>query len=44
MRIILDVESILNNNEFLADTANTPKEDVEQHRKRQCKSVISTGY
>ena len=39
-----DVEDILNNDNFFGDTVDTPKEDIEQHRKRQClKSVIGSG-
>lgn len=36
------VEKILNDVEFFADIADTPKEDVEQHRKQEClKQAIS---
>ena len=39
-----DVEIILNGEEFFGDTVNTPKEGVEQHRKREClKGAISKG-
>ena len=39
-----DVENILNDEEFFGDTVNTPKEGVEQHKKREClKSAISKG-
>ena len=31
-----DVESILNDDEFFADTVDTPKEGIEQHKKREC--------
>ena len=37
-----DVENILNDDDFLGDSVDTPKEGIEQHRKREClKSVIS---
>ena len=36
------VENIVNNDEFFADTVYTPKEGVEQHRKRKyLKNAIS---
>ena len=36
------VEKTLNDVEFFADIADTPKEDVEQHRKQEClKQAIS---
>ena len=36
-----DIEKILNDNEFFGDTADTPKEGIEQHKKREClKSAI----
>ena len=39
-----DVENILNDDDFFGDTVDTPKEGIEQHRKREClKSVISKG-
>ena len=39
-----DVENILNDDDFFGDTVDTPKEDTEQHGKRECfKSVISKG-
>ena len=42
--MMADVESILNDEEFFGDTVDTPKEGVEQHRKREClKDVISKG-
>lgn len=31
-----DLENTLNDDEFFADAVNTPKEGVEQHRKRKC--------
>ena len=37
-----DVGNILNDDDFFGDTVDTPKEGIEQHRKREClKSVIS---
>ena len=39
-----DVENTLNDDEFFADTVDTPKEVAEQYRKRQClKGAISKG-
>ena len=39
-----DVENILNDDDFLGDSVDTLKEDIEQHRKREClKSIISKG-
>ena len=39
-----DVENILNDNEFFGDVVDTPKEGIEQHKKREClKSVIDKG-
>ena len=44
IKIMSDVENILNDEEFFGDTVNTPKEGVEQHKKREClKSAISKG-
>ena len=31
-----DIEKILNDNEIFGDTADTPKEGIEQHKKREC--------
>ena len=31
--MMVDVEKILNDEEFFGDTADTPKEGVEQHRR-----------
>ena len=37
-----DVENILNDDEFFGDFVDTPKEDIDQHRKRKyLKSVTS---
>ena len=39
-----DVENILNDDEFFGDIVDTPKEGIEQHKKREClKSVIDKG-
>ena len=41
---MVDVGDVLNDNEFYGDIVDTPKEGIEQHRKRQClKSVIDRG-
>ena len=41
---MVDVRDVLNDNEFFGDIVDTPKERIEQHRKRQClKSVIDRG-
>ena len=38
------VGDILNDNEFFGDVVDTPKEGIEQHKKREClKSVIDKG-
>ena len=39
-----DVGNILNGGDFFGDTVGTPKEGIEQHRKREClKGVIGRG-
>ena len=39
-----DVRGILNDDKFLGDIVNTPKEGIEQIKKRKClKSVIDKG-
>ena len=39
-----DVGNILNDDDFFGDIADTPKEGIEQHKKRQClKSAIDKG-
>ena len=39
-----NVENILNDEDFFGDIVDTPKEGIEQHRKREClKSVIASG-
>ena len=42
--MMTDAGSILLDNEFFADTVDTPKESVEQYRKQEClKSALSKG-
>ena len=42
--MMTDVKNILNDEEFFGDAVDTPKECVEQHRKREClKDVTSKG-
>ena len=44
IKMVADVDSILNDDEFFADTIDRPKEGVEQHKKRGClKEAISKG-
>ena len=44
IKIMADVENILNDDEFFGYFVDTPKEGTQQHRKREClKSVISKG-
>ena len=44
IKIMGDVENILNDNDFFGDVVDTPKEGIEQHKKREClKSVINKG-
>lgn len=44
MKMMSDVEKIVNNDEFFAETVYTPKEGVEQQRKRKClKGAINKG-
>ena len=31
-----DVENILNDDDFFGDSVDTPKEGIEQHKKREC--------
>ena len=39
-----DVGDILNDDEFFGDIVDTPKEGIEQHKKREClKSIIDRG-
>ena len=44
IKIMPDVGDILNDNEFFGDVVDTPKEDIEQHKKREClKGAIDKG-
>ena len=39
-----DVKNILNDDDFCGDIVDTPKEGIEQHKKRECfKGAISKG-
>ena len=39
-----DVENLLNDDEFFGDIVDTPKEGIEQNKKREClKNVIDKG-
>ena len=40
----MNVGDILNDDEFFCDVLDTPKEGIEQHKKREClKSIIDKG-
>ena len=44
INIMADVENMLNDDDFFGYSVDTPKEGIEQHRKREClKCVISKG-
>ena len=44
LKIIADVRDTLNVDDFFGDTVDTPKEGIEQHKKREClKSAIGKG-
>ena len=44
IKIMADVENILNDDEVFGDIVDTPKEGIYQHRKRGClKSAIGSG-
>ena len=44
IKVMADVENIWNNDDFFGDTVDTPKEDIGQHRKREClMSAIGSG-
>ena len=44
IKAMTDVGDILNDDEFFGDIVDTPKEGIEQHKKREClKSVIDKG-
>lgn len=34
-----DVENIIDDNEFFADTVDTPKECIEKHKKQECLDI-----
>ena len=36
IKMMADVENILNDEELFGNAVDTPKEGVEQHRKREC--------
>ena len=39
-----NIKNILNNNDFFGNFVDTPKEGIEQHKKREClKSAIGSG-
>ena len=44
IKAMTDVENILNDDEFYGDIVDTPKEGIEQHKKREClKDAIDKG-
>ena len=44
IKIMADVGDILNDDDFFSGVVDTPKESIEQHKKREClKSVIDKG-
>ena len=44
VKIMPDIENILNDDDFFGDIFDTPREEIEQHRKREClKGVIDRG-
>ena len=44
IKMMANVENILNDEDFFGEIVDTPKEGIEQHRKREClKSVIGSG-
>ena len=44
IKVIASVENILNDDEFFGDIVDTPKEGIEEHKKRKClKSFIDRG-
>ena len=44
IKAMTDVEHILNDEQFFGDVVDTPKEGIEQHKKREClKSAISSS-
>ena len=44
IKAMADVENLLNDGEFFGDIVDTPKEGIEQNKKREClKNVIDKG-
>ena len=44
IKAIASVENILNDDEFFGNIVDTPKEGIEQHKKREClKNVMDRG-
>ena len=44
IKVMANVENILNDDNVFGDIVDTPKEGIEQHKKREClKSVIDRG-
>ena len=44
IKIMADVGNIFNNNEFFGDIVDTPKEGIEQHKKREeLKDAVDKG-
>ena len=44
IKAMADVENLLNDDEFFGDIVDTPKEGIEQNKKREClKNVIDKG-
>ena len=35
-----DIGKILNNDDFFGDVVDTPKEDIEQHKKQECLTCL----
>lgn len=44
IKMMADVESILNDNELFADTNDIPKESIESHRERECSKTAKSKY
>ena len=43
IKTMADVENILNYDEFFGDIVDTPKEDIDQHRKRECLKNVTVA-
>lgn len=44
IKIMADIENILNDNDFFGDIVHTPEEGIEQHEKREfLKNLIGSG-